>query len=136
MSDHNRRARIRPTPSRERTPYRPADNRAAGRPVATVAVAGVTVVCSYLGIPEVGIGPGIALALVFRLTAVALRLDAQWPGLAAPLQAGLDGASRNRPVSEAIRAVIAEHVAARRRAPVFQHDLSASVERAQRLLKA
>ncbi|MFE2491148.1 hypothetical protein ACFXDI_48440 [Streptomyces mirabilis] len=94
-------------------------------------------VCSYLGIPEVGIGLGIALALVCRLTAVALRLEpAQWPGLAAPLQAGLDGASHNRPVSEAIRAAIAEHVAARRRAPVFQHDLSASVERAQRLLKA
>ncbi|MFG2259466.1 trimeric intracellular cation channel family protein [Streptomyces mirabilis] len=35
-----------------------------------VAVAGVTVVCSYLGIPQVGIGLGIALALVFRLTAV------------------------------------------------------------------
>ncbi|MFE5088613.1 trimeric intracellular cation channel family protein [Streptomyces mirabilis] len=39
---------------------------------ATVAlmVAAVTVLCSYLGIPEVGIGLGIALALVFRLTAV------------------------------------------------------------------
>ncbi|KAF5998767.1 trimeric intracellular cation channel family protein [Streptomyces sp. WAC00263] len=35
-----------------------------------VAVAGVTVVCSYLGVPQVGIGLGIALALVFRLTAV------------------------------------------------------------------
>ncbi|WP_097228220.1 trimeric intracellular cation channel family protein [Streptomyces sp. OV198] len=39
---------------------------------ATVAlmVAAVTVFCAYLGIPEVGIGLGIALALVFRLTAV------------------------------------------------------------------
>ncbi|MET9587513.1 TRIC cation channel family protein [Streptomyces sp. NPDC006539] len=35
-----------------------------------VAVAGVTVLCSYLGVPQVGIGLGIALALVFRLTAV------------------------------------------------------------------
>lgn len=35
-----------------------------------VAVAGVMVVCSYLGVPQVGIGLGIALALVFRLTAV------------------------------------------------------------------
>ncbi|MGI5139162.1 MULTISPECIES: trimeric intracellular cation channel family protein [unclassified Streptomyces] len=39
---------------------------------ATVAlvVAAVTVLCWYLGIPEVGIGLGIALAFVFRLTAV------------------------------------------------------------------
>lgn len=35
-----------------------------------VAVAGVTVACSYLGVPQVGIGLGVALALVFRLTAV------------------------------------------------------------------
>ncbi|MER7693322.1 TRIC cation channel family protein [Streptomyces sp. NPDC097610] len=35
-----------------------------------VSFAAVTVLCSYLGIPEVGIGLGIALALVFRLTAV------------------------------------------------------------------
>jgi uncharacterized membrane protein YeiH len=35
-----------------------------------VAVAGVMVICSYLGVPEVGIGLGIVLALVFRLTAV------------------------------------------------------------------
>lgn len=42
----------------------------------------------------------------------------------------------NRPVSEVIRAAIAEHVAARRRDPVFQNDLRASVQRAQRLLKA
>ncbi|WP_200420054.1 trimeric intracellular cation channel family protein [Streptomyces sp. Y2F8-2] len=39
---------------------------------ATVAlvVAAVTVLCSYLGIPGVGIGLGVAVALVFRLTAV------------------------------------------------------------------
>lgn len=42
----------------------------------------------------------------------------------------------NRPVSEVIRSAIAEHVAARRRDPVFQRDLRASVERAQRLLEA
>ncbi|MEU7428760.1 TRIC cation channel family protein [Streptomyces sp. NPDC040750] len=35
-----------------------------------LAVAGVMVVCSYLGVPQVGIGLGIVLALVFRLTAV------------------------------------------------------------------
>ncbi|MEU0036457.1 TRIC cation channel family protein [Streptomyces sp. NPDC006333] len=35
-----------------------------------VSVAGVTVVCSYLGAPRLGIGLGIALALTFRLTAV------------------------------------------------------------------
>lgn len=35
-----------------------------------VAVAGVMVACSYLGVPPVGIGLGVALALVFRLTAV------------------------------------------------------------------
>ncbi|WP_327241978.1 trimeric intracellular cation channel family protein [Streptomyces sp. NBC_01320] len=35
-----------------------------------VAVAGVTVLCSYLGVPRVGVGLGIALALVLRLTAV------------------------------------------------------------------
>ena len=42
----------------------------------------------------------------------------------------------NRPVSEVIRSAITEHVAARRRDPVFQRDLRASVERAQRLLEA
>ena len=35
-----------------------------------VAVAGVTVICSYLGAPRIGIGLGIGLALLFRLTAV------------------------------------------------------------------
>lgn len=35
-----------------------------------LAVAAITVLCWYLGIPEVGIGLGVALALVFRLTAV------------------------------------------------------------------
>jgi uncharacterized membrane protein YeiH len=35
-----------------------------------LAVAGVMVICSYLGVPQVGIGLGIVLALVFRLTAV------------------------------------------------------------------
>lgn len=35
-----------------------------------LAVAAVTVLCSYLGIPRVGIGLGIAMALVLRLTAV------------------------------------------------------------------
>lgn len=35
-----------------------------------VAVAGLMVACSYLGVPQAGIGLGIALALVFRLTAV------------------------------------------------------------------
>lgn len=42
----------------------------------------------------------------------------------------------NKPVAEVIRSAIAEHVAARRRDPVFQSDLRASVERAQRLLAA
>ncbi|MFB7556112.1 trimeric intracellular cation channel family protein [Streptomyces brevispora] len=35
-----------------------------------IAVAGVMVTCSYLGVPQVGIGLGIAVALAFRLTAV------------------------------------------------------------------
>ncbi|MER6830159.1 TRIC cation channel family protein [Streptosporangium sp. NPDC000563] len=35
-----------------------------------LAVAAVTVLCSYLGIPKIGIGLGIALALLFRITAV------------------------------------------------------------------
>ncbi|MEV6022164.1 trimeric intracellular cation channel family protein [Streptomyces sp. NPDC052036] len=35
-----------------------------------LAVAAITVLCWYLGIPQVGIGLGIASALVFRLTAV------------------------------------------------------------------
>ncbi|MFJ4633850.1 ribbon-helix-helix protein, CopG family [Streptomyces sp. NPDC088847] len=42
----------------------------------------------------------------------------------------------NRPVSEVIRAAIAEHVDTRRRDPAFQRDLRTSVERAQRLLAA
>ncbi|MFI0141453.1 MULTISPECIES: ribbon-helix-helix protein, CopG family [Streptomyces] len=42
----------------------------------------------------------------------------------------------NRPVSEVIRAAIAQHVDTRRRDPDFQRELKASVERAQRLLAA
>ncbi|MEU8505761.1 TRIC cation channel family protein [Streptomyces brevispora] len=39
---------------------------------AAVAVAGVTVICVYLGVPGTGAGLGITLALAFRLTAVRL----------------------------------------------------------------
>jgi hypothetical protein len=35
-----------------------------------IAVAGAMGACSYLGVPKIGIGLGVALALVFRLTAV------------------------------------------------------------------
>ncbi|MFF4346834.1 ribbon-helix-helix protein, CopG family [Streptomyces sp. NPDC001530] len=42
----------------------------------------------------------------------------------------------NKPVSEIIRAAIAEYVDTRRRDPGFQRELKASVERAQRLLAA
>ncbi|MFE7398661.1 TRIC cation channel family protein [Streptomyces sp. NPDC057557] len=35
-----------------------------------VAVAGVTVICVYLGVPGIGVGLGVALALAFRLSAV------------------------------------------------------------------
>ena len=42
----------------------------------------------------------------------------------------------NKPVSEVIRTAIAAHVDTKRNDPGFQHDLRASVERAQRLLAA
>ncbi|MFJ9681941.1 trimeric intracellular cation channel family protein [Streptomyces sp. NPDC101194] len=35
-----------------------------------VVVAGVTVICVYLGVPAIGVGLGIVLALAFRLTAL------------------------------------------------------------------
>ncbi len=35
-----------------------------------VAVAGVTVICSYLGLPALGVALGVGLALVFRLVSV------------------------------------------------------------------
>ncbi|MET9078458.1 trimeric intracellular cation channel family protein [Streptomyces sp. NPDC004232] len=35
-----------------------------------VAVAGTTVICVYLGVPAIGVGLGITVALAFRLTAV------------------------------------------------------------------
>lgn len=42
----------------------------------------------------------------------------------------------NTPVSEVIRAAIAEYVDMRRRDPGFQRELKASIERAQLLLTA
>ncbi|MEU0049086.1 trimeric intracellular cation channel family protein [Streptomyces sp. NPDC006184] len=67
-----------------------------------IAVAGVTVICVYLGVPTVGAGLGITLALVFRLTAVRLgwnlpnSLDWQPRSVtAATLRHGAGTAARN-----------------------------------------
>ncbi|MFE5096308.1 hypothetical protein ACFRCI_39805 [Streptomyces sp. NPDC056638] len=67
-----------------------------------VAVAGVTVICVYLGVPGIGVGLGVVLALAFRLTAVRfgwnLPNSLDWQPrskAAAMLRRRTDPASRN-----------------------------------------